>query len=335
MKRYQIVWMALVGSLILPTFHSSVADSLTGTWRTLAPLPTPRTEVAAAAIGDTIYVVGGFEQPALSNVNDLVITRKVEAYESASDRWTIEAPLPVGLHHAGMAAAGERLYVVGGFKQSPGPAHTPLSVWNPVASLYIYDGRTDRWSEGPPMPTARGALAVAVHGGFLYAIGGADGGGNSAAVERYDPATNAWTPRTPLPTARDHLAAATVGDKIYAIGGRLNGDYARNLAVVEVYEPHSDRWTRVADLPKPRSGITAGVLNGVIYVAGGESPGGTFADNDAYDPAKKQWRTMAPMPTARHGLGSAVVRKHWYVISGGPTPGASFSQVNEVFSPPN
>lgn len=43
---------------------------------------------------------------------------------------------------------------------------------------------------------------------------------------------------------------------------------------------------------------------------------------------------MASLPTARHGLGSAVIQGRIYVISGGPIPGGSFSDVNEVFIPP-
>jgi hypothetical protein len=39
------------------------------------------------------------------------------------------------------------------------------------------------------------------------------------------------------------------------------------------------------------------------------------------------------MPTARHGLGAAVVGGRLYVISGGPTPGGSASDVNEIFIP--
>ena len=89
-----------------------------------------------------------------------------------------------------------------------------------------------------------------------------------------------------------------------------------------------------ANLPTPRSGITAGVINDWIYVIGGESENGTYNTNEAYHPGTDQWRTMTPMPTARHGLGSAVVDGRLYVISGGPTPGGSFSQVNEVFTPP-
>jgi hypothetical protein len=41
------------------------------------------------------------------------------------------------------------------------------------------------------------------------------------------------------------------------------------------------------------------------------------------------------MPTARHGLGSAVVPGRIYLIGGGPTPGGSFSDLNEVFTPPS
>ena len=180
----------------------------------------------------------------------------------------------------------------------------------------------------------RGALSVTEHEGKLYAIGGYDRKANSAAVEVYDPQRNTWTSRAPLPTPRDHLAAATVSGKVYAIGGRLNGDYRRNLSVTEVYDPLTDRWTLAADLPTARSGITAAEVGGRVYVFGGEGGDGTFRENEAYDPTRNTWQTMAPMPTGRHGLGSAVVRGRIHVISGGPTPGGSFSNLNEVFMPP-
>jgi len=151
----------------------------------------------------------------------------------------------------------------------------------------------------------------------------------------YDPAMNSWNTKAPLPTPRDHLAAAVVGMRIYAIGGRLNRDYARNLSVVEAYDSVADRWTRVADLPTPRSGITAAVVRDVIYVFGGEAPEGTFRTTEAYLPGADRWRTMTPMPTGRHGLASAKVNDRVYVISGGPRPGGSFTNVNEMFVPPS
>jgi N-acetylneuraminic acid mutarotase len=115
----------------------------------------------------------------------------------------------------------------------------------------------------------------------------------------------------------------------------VTGDYSQNLVVTERYDPAADRWTRVSDLPTARSGITAAVVEGRIYVFGGEGDAGTFRENEAYDPTHDSWRRMEPMPTARHGLGSAVVQSRIYIIGGGPTPGGSFSDLNEVFSLPS
>jgi N-acetylneuraminic acid mutarotase len=304
------------------------ADADRGAWRTAASAPTKRTEVAAAMLGNKIYVVGGFEKPSLNNVVNLSITPVLEEYDPSTDRWTNKAPMPVGLHHVGIAVTGGRMYVVGGYKQSG------LSVWGPVATVYAYDPGTDSWAERAPLPTARGALSVAVHDGRLYAIGGYEGKANSAAVEVYDPVRDVWAARAQLPTARDHLASATASGKVYAIGGRLKGDYHRNLSVMEVYDPGADRWSRAADLPTARSGITAAEVGGRIYVFGGEGADGTFQENEAFDPAREAWQVMAPMPTARHGLGSAVMDGRIHVIGGGPTPGGSFSDLNEVFLPP-
>ncbi|MDH4082638.1 MAG: hypothetical protein OEV99_05475 [Nitrospira sp.] len=305
--------------------ESAQPESDRGTWHTAAPAPTKRTEVAAAAMDGKIFVVGGFEKPSLGNVVNFAITPSVEMYDSTTDRWASKASMPVGLHHVGIGVVGGRLYVIGGYSQST------FSVWNPVATVYAYDPATDSWTERAPMPTARGALSVSEHEGKLYAIGGYDRKANNAQVEVYDPVRNVWTTVAPLPTPRDHLATATIGGKIYAFGGRLNGDYSRNLAVTERYDPATDRWTRVSDLPTARSGITAAVVAGKIDVFGGEGVAGTFNENEAYDPVRDTWQRLAPMPTARHGLGSAVVQGRIYVISGGPTPGGSFSDLNEVF----
>ena len=299
-----------------------------GAWHTAAPAAMKRTEVAAATVGGKIYLVGGFEEPSISNVVNLSITPVVEEYDASTDKWSSKASMPVGLHHVGVGVVGGRLYVIGGYKQSG------LSVWAPVGTLYAYDPAVNAWTELAAMPTARGALSVSVHEGNLYAIGGFDGKGNSAAVEVYDPAKNVWSTRASLPTPRDHLATATAAGKVYAIGGRVKGDYHRNLSVTEVYDPGSDKWTKAPDLPTARSGITAAEIGGRVYVFGGEGANGTFHENEAYDPAREAWQVMAPMPTARHGLGSGVIDGHIHLISGGPTPGGSFSNLNEVFSPP-
>jgi|SRR5579884_787136 len=311
--------------VVFLTYGVAASASDSGGWVSVRPAPTARTEVAAAVVGTTIYVVGGFEHAGGSNPTAAIVSDRVEAYDALGDRWTTKTSLPVALHHAGIAAVGGRLYVIGGFRQLPTPG------WHPVATVYVYDPHDDRWTEGAPMPTPRGALSVTELEGKLYAIGGLDGRGDTSAVEEYDPASDRWSVRAPLPTPRDHLATATAAGRIYAIGGRQ----ADNLAVTEMYDPAANHWSRRADLPTPRSGITAGVIDGTIYVVGGESATVTFSTNEAYRPDTDRWTSMASMPTARHGLGSGVVRKRMYVIAGGPTPGFSFTAVNEMFAPPS
>ena len=299
-----------------------------GAWTMGASAPTKRTEVAAAAVDGKIYVVGGFSKPSFKNALDYAISRAVEVYDPESNTWTTTAPLPEGRHHTGIAVLNGALYVIGGFTKSL------FSVWKAVSTVYQYSPDTATWRELPKMPTARGALGVTVYQDRLYAIGGYDGERNTAVVEVFEPQSNTWSSAASMPTPRDHLAVATVGSQIYAIGGRPNLNYRHNMGIVEEYDPETDQWRSRAKLPTARSGMAAGVIDGRIYVLGGESGKGTFATNEMYMPEVDQWHAMAPMPTARHGLGAAVVDGRLYVISGGPAPGGSFSQVNEIFTPP-
>lgn len=320
----------ILSILFLALTHSNLtlAEVSKGTWTLAAPAPTQRTEVAAAAIEGKIYVVGGFNKPNLQNALKFAISNDVEVYDKASDSWSIATALPEGRHHAGIASLNGLVYVVGGFIQSF------MSIWHAVPTVYQYNPATKAWRELSPMPTARGALGVATYQNRLYAIGGYDGKHNSGAVEIFDPQTNTWSSGASMPTPRDHLAVVTAGNLIYTIGGRPDLDYHRNMGTVEEYDPHTNQWRPRANLPTPRSGITAGVISDWIYVIGGESENGTYNTNEAYHHGTDHWRTMTPMPTARHGLGSAVVDGRLYVIGGGTAPGGSFSQTNEVFTPP-
>src|SRR2546427_1478798 len=88
-------------------------------WGAKAAALLKRTEVAVAAVRGKVYVVGGF-QPGLP-----FITPAVEEYDPATDTWRERAPLPSGLHHAGIGVVNDRLYVIGGFELSL------FSIWSP------------------------------------------------------------------------------------------------------------------------------------------------------------------------------------------------------------
>ena len=67
---------------------STAASESEGSWTVGAPASTKRTEVAVAELNGKIYVVGGFEEPDVSNALNYGITKVVEVYDPKTDSWT-------------------------------------------------------------------------------------------------------------------------------------------------------------------------------------------------------------------------------------------------------
>jgi hypothetical protein len=71
-------------------------------WETRAPMPLPRTEVSAAAVGREIFVLGGLTL-------DRGASRRVDAYSPTLDAWRRLPDLPIDVHHAMAVGASGRL----------------------------------------------------------------------------------------------------------------------------------------------------------------------------------------------------------------------------------
>src|SRR2546427_6119889 len=120
-----------------------------GGWVGKGPAWLKRTEVAVAAVRGKVYVVGGF-QPGLP-----FIPPAVEEYDPVTDTWHERAPLPSGLHHAGIGVVNDRLYVIGGVEISL------FFIFSPVASPYEDDPVARRGMGRETIPTPpRGPAAA-------------------------------------------------------------------------------------------------------------------------------------------------------------------------------
>ena len=98
----------------------------------------PIQETGVAALGDKLYVVGGFN-------DELQVQSLVQVYDPGSDQWTTAAALPQPVHHANVAATGGKLYVLGamvldGFG------------FQAIGDCYSYDPVTNSWQDLAPMP---------------------------------------------------------------------------------------------------------------------------------------------------------------------------------------
>jgi len=291
-----------------------------GVWTTRRPLNSLRTEVGGATLLGRVHVVGAF--PGSTGGPGIH-----EAYDPVTDTWATLAPLPEHLNHVGAVVVGDKLYVVGGWTQNILPS----------ATLYRYDPMSDQWTILAPMPTARASPATVAYHDRIYVIGGntANGGfGEIGVVEAYDIATNSWIQNlAPLPTPRDHAMYGMLGTRIHVVGGRAR-DFGGAMTTHEAYSPAANSWIQRAPLPTGRSGGAATVFQGRLHVLGGEfGPGGTQDTHEAYDANTDSWASLPPMPSARHGLAVAAVGGTLFAASGGPTPGASYGNKLEAYTP--
>jgi non-specific serine/threonine protein kinase len=289
-------------------------------WGTLPSAPLERSEVAAARIGNYIYVVGGFEPARTSPA--------VERYDIRRRRWTSVRPMPLAVNHPTAVAFGGDLYVHGGYTAD-------LGLTEPTGALQRYDPSRNRWRRLRSSPTARAAHAVAVIGRRLYAAGGANQTGSLRSLEIYDFESRRWTrgPSFP-PPARNHTTGVASGGRFYVLAGRDTG----NFTAAARYDPRRRSWERLPPLHTARGGIASARLSdGRIVVFGGEElePGGaTIAEVELFDPRSRRWTSLPDMRTPRHGLGGAALGRRVFAIEGGSTPGLAFTRTIEFLDVP-
>jgi len=263
----------------------------------------------------------------------------------------MEASLPISLEESAAAAAGGKLYVIGGFDAAgnslrtvwvfdgnvwkPGP-RLPLGLDHTSAAtlddhLYVAGGhsfgsdsprffRLDgaAWTELPPMHHARGGHALLAAGGRLYVIGGNNAYANVAPAEVYDPATNSWSDLPSLPTPRNHVSGFVFGANVCVAGGRSP---ARTR--VDCFNFESSSWMRFPDLPRATSGAGATTLDdGSAVILGGQDAQETrINDQFARLPQPDAWVSMGGMLVPRHGFELAVFEGRAWACGGGSQPG--------------
>ena len=281
-------------------------------WQTAAPLPLPRSEVAAAAFRRQIVVGGGF-------LADGRASARVDSYSPARNRWRRLPDLPLAVHHPMAAAALGRLYVVGGY----GPR-------GPVRNAFVF--MRGSWRELPPLPAPRAAGGAAVLGRRLFVVGGVGADGLAKIAFAFDLTRRRWT-SVPGPVPREHLGVTASRGRIYAVAGRTAG-LDTNTRLFEFYSGRSRSWRRLAPVPEARGGTAAAAVGKLIVSAGGEEPGATIRAVYGVDVTRGRWRRLAPMRTPRHGLGLVALRGRVYAVAGGTRPGLSVSGANEFLVRP-
>ena len=163
-------------------------------------MPSPRCHLAGVAAQDSIFAIGGRENPLA-----------VERYDPAQDRWTRLEPLVAPKPNPFAASVAGRVFVLGGVEAGK----------ENYALCEEYDPAAGRWTRRAPMPTPRTDIAVATHQGIVYVMAGWTAGHLTGRVECFDPATDCWSDYAPLARPRSFAGAAAALDRIWLVSGSV------------------------------------------------------------------------------------------------------------------
>ena len=282
-------------------------------WQRAAPLPLARSEVAAAAYGSGIVIVGGYVAGGIGN------TARADLYLPAKNRWRRLPDYPRPIDHAAAVGAGRRAYFAGGFDKRG----------SQVKSVYVLE--SGRWRRLPDLPAVRAACGAGIIGTKLYVVGGFDAEKLARQMVVFDLRTRRWS-TAPGPTPRDHLGVTAVGGRIYAAGGE-KGEPGKELALVESWAPGETRWTKLPPISQRRGGVALAAARGAVVAAGGTNITRPYATVQRLAPGASSWTFLPSLRTARHSLGLVPFGRRVYAVGGGQYA-LSVSAANEYLTLP-
>mgnify|MGYP000055246001 FL=1 len=163
------------------TTRKDIWNPLLNNWGMAVPLPQALHHKTAAAVKETIYVIGGFKSGLWKPVNTTY------EYDPDLHRWSNKTPM--------LTARGAHQK---SFNLVNSDAHE------------VYDPATDYWEILPPLPTPRDHLTATEANGKLFVIGGridVNYHNNLNSNESYNPKIKKWTKHAPLATARSGITS--------------------------------------------------------------------------------------------------------------------------------
>jgi N-acetylneuraminic acid mutarotase len=211
-------------------YPTQVYDPATGTWENRTSPPGTTLSHQATAVDDKIYLIGGAQ---LAPLGILATSAVNYVYDTTTDSWSTMAPIPTPVSSYASAVLDGKIYIIGGRTAT-------VKVKNATDLVQIFDPKTNRWTEGTPIPTGVSSAGACSTSGVyapkrIYVVGGLrgySGGGTSYDATKtgtdvnqvYDPKTGSWSLAASLPDVCWGLSLVNVNDILFSVGG-TNGTH--------------------------------------------------------------------------------------------------------------
>jgi hypothetical protein len=268
----------VTGSTTTVYYAKLNADGSTGAWQTNAnALPAVRDQHSSVVANGYVYVMGGYD----TSTQSTVYYAKLNADGSTGAWVTNTNALPAARYFHTSVVANGYVYVIGGSSDSD------------IQSTVYYaklnaDGSTGAWvTNTNALPAARYRHSSVVANGYVYVIGGDNGGAQSTvyyAKLNADGSTGAWVTNTnALSDVREYQSSVVTNGYVYVIGG-YNSTPQSTVSYAKLNADGSTgAWaTNTNALPAARDHHTSVVANGYVYLLGGSANGGATPLNTIY-----------------------------------------------------
>jgi hypothetical protein len=222
-KIYRVGGMQPVNAPGTPADNRSLADvaafnPATGKWESIPPLPEPRSSHDVAIVGDSLYVLGGWNlQGSAVEASAWPETMYALDLRTPGASW-MAIPQPFKRRALIAAVLDGKLFAIGGFDSDNRPSRR----------VDVYDPKNQSWTRGPGLPgeAMNGfSPAACVQDNQLFVSVG-DGG-----LYRFNVNENIWEP-VGTSTPRIVHRLVPFGARILILGGATQGD---NLDLIEAF----------------------------------------------------------------------------------------------------
>ncbi|XP_050043672.1 kelch-like protein 10 [Dermacentor andersoni] len=276
--------MFLIGGLMAggPTAYMERYDTKADRWIKVEAVDPegPRAYHKCAAIGNDIYVIGGF--------NGENYFSSVRCFNAHTKKWRSVAPMHEKRCYVSVAVLNEIIYAMGGYDGR-----------HRQNTAEKFDHRTNQWTMIAPMNMQRSDACATTHDGYVYVTGGFSGNECLSSAERYDPTADQWTTISGMRFRRSGVGCIGFRNCVYAIGG-FNG--TTRLASAEKYNPETNMWTSVPNMHTPRSNFAVAIIDNLVFAIGGFNGESATNLTECYDPTTDQWYEATDMSESRVGF---------------------------------
>lgn len=286
-------------------------------WIKICPIATPRSGAVIAEYNGSFYIYGGEEYSGFR--------KDLWRYNIASEEFEILTSNDLKAY-ATMTAAGENLFVFGGYNNDGSDIfYDTLKYFNTSSSSW-----SDVLNTEGSAPEGRCNHTAVYYNNKIYYYGGynSTSGILSGTVYELDPFNSPkpkWSENKATgPTRRTH-AAAIIGDNMYIFGGTGSNINLSAMITVSLknelwkYNITNDTWTLISTMPSAngaREGMCMVALGETLYIYGGKTDTLYLNDLWTYSPGKDTWKQLSDGPGARSSFSYILYNGKIYIFGG-------------------